>query len=145
MKNSKNILNLLLPAVCVFLISGCSVIGVGSTIAMLGKSGNTTDENLLDKAEMALGISKNNLEIDRASVTDENREVRFKVIDSQNNEYRCYFTYVGDNESDAICNEISSLNNSGDKKKSGTKNTNKKKSKSPKANCNELLKAAGKC
>jgi len=87
-----------------------------------------TDDTLLDKAEFATGIDRDNLTlVSRSGSID---SVEYTVKSSKGAKFRCYFTSAIAVNSDAICQEISA--------------DGKKKSKKA-GNCNALLKAAGKC
>ena len=89
----------------------------------------SSDDKLLDKAEFATGVKKENLRLDKESVSSGLLDVYYNVYDKQNNKYRCYYGTNLVIDSDAICSKITE--DGGDGKTSG--------------NCNELLKAAGKC
>lgn len=102
------------------IITGCGMVS----------SAITSDETLLDKAETATGIAKENLTLVENSKDPSLDAVNFSVKDKQGNLYKCYFTSAVAVTSDAICSKIS---------KDGTvENAND-------GNCNALLKAAGKC
>lgn len=101
-------------------LSGCGMISAPIT----------SDETLLDKAETATGISKENLSLVPNSKESSLDAVNFKVKDKQDNLYKCYFTTIIATTSDAICSRIS--------KDGKVENANQ-------GNCNALLRAAGKC
>ncbi len=88
-----------------------------------------SDDVLLEKAEFATGIDRNNLSLESRSGSIQ--AVEYTVKSKKGAKFRCYFTsVVAVVNSDAICQEISA--------------DGKKKSKRP-GNCDALLKAAGRC
>lgn len=102
------------------LMSGCGMISEQIT----------SEDTILDKAETATGVAKENLTIVEGSVDSSIDAVNFKVQDKQGNIYKCYFTSAVAITSDAICSQISA---------------DGKVKPANKGNCNALLKAAGKC
>ena len=65
-----------------------------------------SDETLLDKAETATGVAKENLTLVSESKDASLDAVNFKVTDKQGNLYKCYFTSAVAVTSDAICTKI---------------------------------------
>ena len=96
----------------------------------------TSEEAMLDKAEFATGIDRNNLKVVNGSVEGSMDAVHFKVKAKNGATYRCYFTSAIAVTSDAICTP-----------NDGTgKAFRKQKEKAAKSgNCNALLRAAGRC
>lgn len=88
------------------------------------------ENDLLERAELAIGIERTQLTIVPDSVSSSLDAVNYSVKDKQNNLYRCYFTSAIAVTSDSICTKIS---------KDG------KQTPANSGNCNALLKAAGKC
>lgn len=102
-----------------------------SVLAMTGcATTNVSDEKLLDKAESATGVVKSNLSVVPNSKEASGTDLNFKVQDKSQNIYKCYYMKFLWNESDAICTKLNADGSA------GNANT---------ANCNDLLKAAGKC
>lgn len=95
-----------------------------------------SDEMLLDKAEFATGISANKLSIVPGSIRAELDSVHYKVKAPNGTVYRCYFTTVIANTSDALCSAIDD---------SGKAFDAQKKKNAKEGRCNDLLKAAGRC
>ena len=86
-----------------------------------------SEADLLDRAESAIGIDKNNLTLVENSISSSADAVHFSVKDKKGNRYKCYFTTLVFHTSDAICQKISA-----DGSASGS-------------TCDALSKAAGKC
>lgn len=113
------------------------VVGAVSLLAGCGAIGKATssDASLLDKAEMATGVSADTLKVVPNSVTAKIDSVHYKVETSKGQLYRCYYTtIVGAMDSDAVCTKIGK----GEPSKASS-------SKTEAGNCNALLKAAGRC
>ncbi len=91
-----------------------------------------SDDSLLDKAEMATGIPKNELLLEKREGGID--DVQFTVKTKDNEVFRCYITSMVAITSDAVCKQI------GESKTKGKRKTVK-----PTGNCNELLRAAGRC
>ena len=106
-----------MAATSVFVMTGCATT-------------NVSDEKLLDKAESATGVVKNNLSVVPGSKEASGTDLNFKVQDKSQNVYKCYYMKFLWNESDAICTKL---------------NADGSVSNANAANCNDLLKAAGKC
>lgn len=96
----------------------------------------SSEASLLDKAEFATGVSAANLKIVEGSVTAELDSVHYKVKAKNGTLYRCYFTSIVATTSDAICTAIDG---------SGKAMKNQKKKAAKGGNCNDLLRAAGRC
>lgn len=96
----------------------------------------SSEASLLDKAEFATGVSAANLKIVEGSVTAELDSVHYKVKAKNGTLYRCYFTSIVTTTSDAICTAIDG---------SGKAMKNQKKKAAKGGNCNDLLRAAGRC
>lgn len=111
-----------------------TLIAVSASALMLASCGHVSnavmsDDVLLEKAEFATGIDRNNLSL--VSRSGSIQAVEYTVKSNKGAKFRCYFTsVVAVVNSDAICQEISA--------------DGKKKSKKA-GNCNALLKAAGRC
>ena len=90
---------------------------------------SVSDEKLLDKAETATGVVKSNLTVVPGSKEASGMDLYFRVQDKQSNIYKCYYAKAMFSESDAVCTKLTS--DGKEEKNAG--------------NCNELLKAAGKC
>lgn len=112
-------------AVIAFGIVACALGGCGFI-----KKPMTSDDTLLDRAEMATGVEKSNLSVVPNSVKSEIDSVHYKVRSKNGDLYRCYFSSVIVVDSDALCTKIGGAE--------GTKGSNG-------GNCNALLKKAGKC
>lgn len=92
-----------------------------------------TDEVLLDKAEMVIGVRQSELTlIKREGSID---SVEYSVETKDGDVYRCYFTSLVAINSDAVCKQIGA----------SKKVKHSAKPKEREANCNALLRAAGKC
>ena len=100
---------------------------------------NFTEAEILDKAESATGVRVSELKIISGSVSNTAESkfsgtVKFRVLDKNNNEYKCYFTYsegpYSSVSSDALCTKLG-----------GSPANNGKSNPS----CNALLEAAGRC
>ncbi|MCD8339818.1 MAG: hypothetical protein LUC43_06435 [Burkholderiales bacterium] len=106
-----------------------------------------TDEELLDKAEFAIGVERSELSLVPGSVMNDKHSVQYQIKDVTGATYRCYFNYTSDmgitgkstNTSDAVCSKIG---HAGDTTTKGNKARASKKSTGP---CNDLLRAAGRC
>ena len=96
----------------------------------------SSEASLLDKAEFATGVSASNLKIVEGSVTAELDSVHYKVKAKNGTLYRCYFTSIVATTSDAICTAVDG---------SGKAMKNQKKKAAKGGNCNDLLRAAGRC
>jgi len=107
-----------------------STLAVAMTLTSCGHVSNAvlSDEMLLEKAEFATGIDRDNLTLDSRSGSLDS--VEYTVKSNKGEKFRCYFTSAVAITSDAICQEISA--------------NGKKKSRKG-GNCNALLRAAGKC
>lgn len=108
-----------------------AVISVSSLLTACGHVSNAvlSEQDLLDKAEFATGISRDQLTlVERAGSLD---AVEYRVATKKGRQLRCYFTSALAVTSDAVCQEIT---------KDGKKTTKQKKD-----DCNALLRAAGKC
>ena len=108
-----------------------AVISVSSLLTACGHVSNAvlSEQDLLDKAEFATGISRDQLTlVERAGSLD---AVDYRVATKKGRQFRCYFTSALAVTSDAVCQEIT---------KDGKKTTKQKKD-----DCNALLRAAGKC
>lgn len=104
-------------------------LAIASLLSITGcASVNVSDSYLLDKAEMATGIQQSNLTLVQNSKEASGSTLNFKVQDKENNIYRCYYEKILFLKSDAICTKLGET-------QSSSSNTN----------CNDLLKAAGKC
>ena len=109
----------------VSLLAGCGAIGKATS----------SEASLLDKAEMATGVSADTLKVVPNSVKAKIDSVHYKVETSKGQLYRCYYTtLVGAMDSDAVCTKIGK----GEPVKAGH-------STSETGNCNALLRAAGRC
>ena len=107
-----------------------TLIAVSAMVSLVGcASVNVSDEKLLDKVETATGIVQSNLTVVPGSKEATAMHLYYKVQDKQSNVYKCYYMKAMFSESDALCTK---LNADGSEEKIST-------------NCNELLKAAGKC
>lgn len=93
----KNIRKFLLVVACTAPLAGCGMVS----------SSLTSKDTMLEKAEFATGINKNNLTIVEESVSGSLDAVNFTVKDKQNNTYKCYFTSAIAVTSDAVCTKIS--------------------------------------
>ena len=81
---------------------GIALVGCGAI-----HSKAVSEADLLDKAESAIGIDKNNLSVIENSISSSADSVRFSVKDKKGNKYKCYFTTLVIHTSDAICQKIS--------------------------------------
>ncbi|MDA3054741.1 MULTISPECIES: hypothetical protein [unclassified Campylobacter] len=116
------------------LILLCAVAGLGLSGCGSAKQPQTSE--ILNSAEMATGVDQSNLTIVENSVNVEGsgmyNTVNYKVKDKKGNTYRCYFernfTLFGGTKSDSLCTKVG-----GSSSQKGS------------ANCNKLLRKAGKC
>ena len=101
----------------------------------LGKS-MAKPEQLLDKAEFATGIDRSQLSVVEGSVEGTMDSVQYRVKAKNGKVFRCYYTTIIYTTSDAICTPID---------RSGRAMEQQKKKTREDGNCNELLRAAGRC
>jgi len=118
-----------------------AVIALSVTACVLGGCGfikkpMTSDDTLLDRAEMATGVEKSNLSVVPDSVRSEMDSVHYKVRSKNGDLYRCYFTSALVVDSDALCTKIGGAE--------GTKSYKNSTKSSKNGSCNALLKKAGK-
>lgn len=116
--------NKILPTIAICLLAGC---GHVSNVIL-------DDNTLLDKAEFATGIDRQNLTIvERSGALD---SVEFTVKSNKGEKFRCYFTSLVAMNSDAVCQQIGGKKGNARKARDAVKSDEK---------CNALLKAAGRC
>lgn len=113
-------------------LSGCVSVLMSPVSGALAKA-RASNEKLLDKTETATGVFKDNLTIDENSIKYEDDALKYIAHDKNGNIYKCNYSSIVGNESDALCTKLSPDGNSGGD--SGKQSSN----------CNALLKAAGKC
>lgn len=92
-----------------------------------------SDADMIAKAEFATGIEASRLSIVPGSVKSEMDSIHYRVKTKGGATYACYFTTIVATTSDAICKKI------------GTKGKDPAKKAVKKEDCNELLRAAGRC
>ena len=92
-----------------------------------------SDEDMIAKAEFATGIDASRLSVVKGSVKAEMDSIHYQVRTKGGAKYSCYFTTAVAVSSDAVCKKISS------KGKDPIKKPVKKE------DCNDLLRAAGRC
>lgn len=113
--------NIAICATVLTVLSGCGII----------EKQITSEDSLKEKASFAIGVEPQTIAI--SNVQSGLEKVTFDANVNQSR-YSCYYTTVLASESDAICRKISAAN---DTPKPTKKETN--------SECNDLLKAAGRC
>lgn len=93
-----------------------------------------SDADLIDKAESATGVDASRLSVVPGSVKAEMDSIHYKVKSKGGQTWNCYFTTAVAISSDAVC------------KKVGTKGKDPVvRRKKAADDCNDLLRAAGRC
>ena len=114
---------ILAAAASALLLSGCGHISKNFV----------SEADMIDKAEFATGVEASRLSIVPGSVKSEMDSIHYSVKTKGGATYRCYFTTVIATTSDAVCKKI------------GTKGKDPVKKRVKTEDCNDLLRAAGRC